>query len=213
LPEVRIVRQGSEREGEACPSCGRWTTKRHDVRERVKLDEPLGERRVILVLRRRRFRCLPCRRAFSEPEPLCGHRRRLTHRLQERLGRACRHQAVERIAAVYGVSPTTVRRSLTELVTAQRAEEAEPPEVLGIDEFSARKGQRYATALHDIPGKRVLEVVTGRTKEEVQKALERLPRPEMIRVVSMDMAGSFRAAVADGARRRAVRRFGLVLTN
>jgi len=161
------------------------------------LDEPLGERRVVLVLRRRRFRCLPCRRAFSEPEPICGERRRLTRRLRQRLAREWRHQTVEHLAAAYCVSPTTVRRSLAELVTAQLAEEAEPPEVLGIDEFSVRKGQRYATALHDIPGKRVLEVVAGRTKEETQKVLERLPRPEMIRVVSMDMAGSFRAAVQE----------------
>jgi transposase len=40
----------------------------------------------------------------------------------------------------------------------------------------------------------VLVVVKGRTKEEVHRARERRPRPAMVRAVSMDMAGNFRAA-------------------
>ena len=69
--------------------------------------------------------------------------------------------------------------------------------VLGIDEFSVRKGQRYATGLHDLGHRRVVDVVKGRTHDNVQEALERLPHPDAITVVSMDMAGSFRAAVQE----------------
>jgi transposase len=184
-------------EKERCPRCGHWTRKRHDGRERAKADAPLGERAVTLVVVRRRFRCLHCQRAFSEPEPICGERRRLTRRLRMRLGEACRHQTVARVAAAHGVSPTTVRRALAERVREQTGGELGPVEVLGLDEFSVRKGQSYATGLHDLTAKRVLAVVQGRTQEVVPRALERLPHPEAIRVVSMDMAGHFRAAVQE----------------
>lgn len=210
LPDVRIVRQEEGRGGEtrvvvmrttereACPHCGRVATKRHDAREREKLDEPLGGRRVVVVVVRRRFVCRPCRRTFSEPDPVAGTRRRLTGRLRDRLGRECRHQTTKRVAEVHQVSPTTVRRALAEVVAAQGAREAErPAHTLGIDEFSLRKGRRYATGLHDLDRRRVLAVVKGRTREKVQEALEALPHPEAISVVSMDMATSFRAAVQE----------------
>lgn len=216
LAAVRMVRQeigpgGDLRivvvrttERERCPRCGRVATKRHDARERVKADVPLGGRTVTLVLVRRRFRCGGCRRAFSEPEPLCGERRRLTCRLRERLGQECRHQTVERVAAVYAVSPTTVRRALAEQVAAQQTEDTEPIRVLGIDEFSLRKGHRYATGLHDLSRRRVVDAIKGRTKAQVQEALERLTHPEEIAVVSMDMAGNFRAAVQEALPHAAI---------
>ncbi len=104
LPAVTLVRQEEGRGGELrvvvrrttarenCPRCGHATSKRHDARERVKLDEPLGERPVLVVVVRRRFRCLRCARTFTEPDLVAGERRRLTRRLRARLGRECRHQ-------------------------------------------------------------------------------------------------------------------------
>lgn len=209
LPEVKIVRQEEGRGGELrvvvmrttereiCPHCGHGTNKRHDARERVKRDEPLGDRRVVVVVVRRRFRCGGCRRAFTEPDAVAGKRRRLTCRLRERMGQECRHQTTKRIAEVHDVSPTTVRRALAAVVATQDAPEETPIRALGIDEFSLRKGQRYATGLHDLDRRRVLTVITGRTQEKVQKALEKLAHPEAIAVVSMDMAGNFRAAVQE----------------
>jgi transposase len=132
---------------------------------------------------------------FTEPDEICGRRRRVTQRLRERLAQECRQQTVAQVAQVHGVSPTTVRRALAEMVAMQQATGREPTEVLGIDEFSVRKGQRYATGLHDLRGRRVLDVIAGRTQEKVQRALERLPSPEAVKVVSMDMAGHYRAAV------------------
>jgi transposase len=210
LPGVRIVRQeegqGGElrvvvrrtTEQETCPGCGHQTSKRHAARERVKLDEPLGDRPVLVVVVRRRFRCLVCRGLFTEPDQVAGKRRRLTCRLRERLGRECRHQTTKRVAEVHAISPTTVRRALAEVVATQEAQRKETLlHTLGIDEFSLRKGHHYATGLHDLAGRRVLDLIDGRTQEKVQTALERLRQREQIAVVRMDMAGSFRAAVQE----------------
>lgn len=209
LPEVAVVSQevraggplrvvvGRTTERERCPRCGKVATKLHDARRRVKADRPMGDHAVEVVVIRRRFRCFTCRRPFSEPEPICGPRRRLTRRLREWLGQACRDRPVEHLAHEVGVSPTTVRRARREVVARAAVRPVAAPEVLGIDEFSVRKGQRYATGLHDLPRRRVLDVFKGRTQKKVQEALERLAQRDQIRVVSMDLAGNFRAAVEE----------------
>jgi transposase len=66
---------------------------------------------------------------------------------------------------------------------------------LGIDDFALHKGQCYATGLHDLMRRRLFEVVEGRTSAVLKAALVRLPQPETVQVVSMDMSGAFRAAV------------------
>src|SRR5205807_2596146 len=129
----------------------------------------------------RRFACYRCDRTFSDDEPICGRRRRLTCRLRAWLGEESIHQTVQRVAASYALSPTTVRRAQAEYADQQTAV-PEPVTRLGIDEFSLRKGRRYATGLHDLSRRQLLEVVEGRSSAVVQAALERLSDPEAVAV-------------------------------
>jgi transposase len=182
--------------GAICPWCGRWTAKRHDARQRAKLDTPLGERMVTLVVERRRFRCLPCGRVFTEPDEVCGARKRLTRRLRERVGQAAGQAPVAHVANRYGVSEATVRQALRLVAEPRvRQRQATPVSHLGIDEVSLRRGRRYATGLHDLERGQTVELVEGRTSAAVQAALERLADPAAVTVVSMDMSQAFRAAV------------------
>jgi transposase len=189
---VVVVQTGRSVAG---PGCGRVTTKVHDTRARAKADTPLGDQVVHLVVLRRRFACHRCRRTFTEDDLICGPRRRLTRRLRVRLGRESVQQTVQQVARTYGVSPATVRWAQAEYAEQQAAAPDPPVTQLGIDEFSLRKGRRYATGLHDLTRRRLFEVVEGRNSAVLQAALEQLPTPEAIEVVSMDMAGAFRAAV------------------
>ena len=207
LPGVRVVGQrltatGLEVEveptspGAHCPRCAHWTTKRHDTRRRPLLDRPVGERAVTLVLHRRRFRCWHCRHLFTEADAIAGPRRRLTYRLRQQLGREGCAQPVSTVAARYGISRTTVDGAVTEYAAPRLAARAATPvRQLGIDEFSLRRGQRYATGLHDLERHTVVDVVVGRTAKAAQVALERLADPAAVEVVTMDMARAYRAAV------------------
>ena len=207
LPGVRVVSQRRTATaievtvvptdaGATCPGCGRRTTKRHDARPRAKADEPLGDRRVTVIVVRRRFRCLGCDRVFTEPEAIAGPRRRLTCRLRERLGREGVDQPVAHVAARYGISPATVRRAVEAHAEAlQAARPVRTVRRLGLDDFSLRRGRRYATGLHDLDARRVIDVVEGRTSADVEAALARLPAPEAVAAVSMDMSQAYRAAV------------------
>ena len=191
--EVTVVRPDP---GATCPGCGRWTTKQHDARPRAKADEPLGDRRVTVIVVRRRFRCLGCGRVFTEPDMVAGPRRRLTTRLRERLGGEGVRQPVAHVADRYGVSPATVRRAVRSHAQAVlRRQPIGEVQRLGIDDFSLRRGRRYATGLHDLDRRRVIDVVEGRTSAQVEPALLRLPAPEAVVAVSMDMSQAYRAAV------------------
>ena len=178
-----------------CPICRRVTTKVHDTRARVKADQPLGDQSVSLVILRRRFACSRCPGTFTEDDSICGRRRRLTRRLRMRLGEQSVHQTVKQVACSYGVSPATVRWAQSEFAEQHVDTSPAPLTQVGIDEHSIRKGQRYATGFHDLTRHRLVEVVEGRTSAVVQAALEKLPTPETIQVVSMDMSGPFRSAV------------------
>jgi len=184
----------SEGQGAVCTQCGQMTEKRHDRRSRMVLDEPLGEHRLTVVVRRRRFRCMGCSLVFTEVDEVSGPRRRLTARLRCKLCAEARGQTVKQVAKYYEVSPTTVRRAIAEF-SAKSMPNPNPVPRLGIDEFSVRKGQRYATALHDLDTHRVIDVVVGRKSSDVQGMLERIPDKEAVQVVSMDMSQSFRDAV------------------
>jgi len=54
-----------------CPHCQRVSVKVHDTRPRRKRDLPLRGHRLVLILQKRRFRCLSCRRSFTEPDQAC----------------------------------------------------------------------------------------------------------------------------------------------
>lgn len=189
-----------------CPYCGRSTNKVHEYVPQRKRDLPLRGQKVTLVVWRRRFRCLWCvgrhrrPRTFSEPDPACGlgpggRARRTTQRLREQIGHEPPHQTVKRVAEVYRVGERFVRecfagRAQGEI--AQAVPAGYTPRVLGMDEFSMKRGRRYETVFCDLEAPRVLEVVEGRDQEAVRAYLEGLSDPEAVRVVVIDMSDTYR---------------------
>jgi transposase len=216
LPGFQILKQTLTQEGglevtilsstdrAACPRCGRLSPKQHDRRLRRKRDVPLAGRQVSLLLVKRRFWCLTCRRAFTEPDTICGWRRRTTERLRETIGTQACSRPIAHVAAELDVGPRLVQRCLERVAEGRLSKQGRTletqtplptPRFLGMDDFARRKGKRYATILCDLEARCVLDVVVGRTQAEVCPLLERLDAPDRVEAVSMDMSGSFREAV------------------
>ncbi len=172
--ESRIVVEVAYRaEKGPCPGCGQWTPKVPSTRLQRKRDRRLGDKPVYLVVHKRRFRCWACRKVFTEPDPVSGPRRRSRRRFREYLARR------------EGEGEGLVRRSVTE-VSRQLLGVPGKPEgacVLGLDEFSLRKGQVYDTAIMDLEGKQVIGGVTGHGQEGVAAFFTDLPAPEEVQVV------------------------------
>ena len=208
LPEVRVIRDGEmareitvEVEYRArsvlCPHCGRRTAKVHSTSLQNKRDRRLWDKPVFLILHKRRFRCLGCGKVFTEPDPVCGSRRRTSQRFRRHLGQEAIHQPVRHVARGEGVGEALVRRCVTE--EAKRLLEApdkpSPARILGLDEFSIKKGQVYDTAVVDLEHKRIIGVVSGHRQGEVAAFFDALAGSEKVEVVVMDMHEPFRQAV------------------
>ena len=216
LGDLRILKQQLQADGSIeveviastdrapCPHCQRVSVKVHDRRPRRKRDIPLRGHRIVLVLQKRRFRCLRCRRSFTEPDQACGRRQRTTKRLREYVGKQACSRPVSHVAVEMQMGPRFVQTCLEEVAQVELAKRnltldetaALPtPRYLGIDEFARRKGHRYDTILCDLDARQVLEVSAGRTKNEVSHLLERLSDCDAVEAVSMDMSTTFREAV------------------
>jgi len=180
-----------------CPRCGERTAKVHGRRLQVKRDLRLWQKPVYLVLAKRRFRCRACGKVFSEPDPVCGQRRRTSERFRSYLGREAIGQTVRQVAKREGVGETLVRGCVTEEARRLLGAEVSTPAaaVLGLDEFSIRKGQVYDTAIVDLERRAVIGVVSGHRQEEVAAFFSALPQPEEAKVVVMDMHEPYRQAV------------------
>jgi transposase len=188
----------------SCPHCQNICVKRHDVRPRSKRDVPLRGHRVEVVLYKRRFWCLHCHKAFTEPDQACGRGKRTTLRLRELIGQQAASRPITHVAREYAVGPRFVQGCLETVARTQLAkrglsvEEGKPlptPRYLGIDEFARRKGHRYDTILCDLDARQVLEVSAGRKQDDVVRLLERLTDCDGVEAVSMDMSETFRGAV------------------
>ena len=208
LPQLRIVRQ-KELEGRfevtviyrrneaGCPGCGRMTTKEHDRRQQRKKDRRLRDKVVFLMLIKRRFECYGCGKVFTEPDEVFGPRRRSSRRFREYLGQEALHQTVRRTARKEKVGEGLVRRCVTEEIGEMLEAKGtrETPEFIGLDEFSVRGRRLYHTAICDLVNGEVMEVVEGQGRQKVEEYLERLPEPEKVKAVAMDMHEPFRQAV------------------
>jgi len=194
---IRVQVEYRERAVE-CPDCGERTASVHSRRLQVKRDRRLWDKPVYLVLAKRRFRCLSCGKVFTEPDIVFGARKRTSQRFRSYLGREAIDQPVRHVAKKEGVGEALVRGCVTE--EARRLLHARvsprPATVLGLDEFSIRKGQVYDTAIVDLERKEVMGVVSGHRQEEVAAFFTALPHAEEARVVVMDMHEPFRQAVA-----------------
>lgn len=208
LPDLRVIgEKETEREirveveyrarSAICPRCGQRTPKVHSVRLQCKRDRRLWDKPVFLVLHKRRFRCLRCGKVFTEPDPVCGLRRRTSQRFRCQLGQEAIDHPVRHVARREGVGEALIRRCFTEEARRLVGAPFKPisARVLGLDEFSMKKGQVYDTAVVDLEDKQMIGVVSGHRQGEVAAFFDALPEPERVEVVVMDMHDPFRQAV------------------
>jgi transposase len=208
IPELRVlwqeesrdrfeVRVMYRREAVTCPQCGESTRKEHDRREQRKQDRRLRDKPVYLMLLKRRFRCHGCGKVFTEPDEVCGPRRRSSGRFRGYLGQEALHQTVKRTAQKERVGEGLVRRCVAEEIGRMLGtrEARETPEFMALDEYSVSGRRLYHTAICNLVDREVMEVVEGQGQQRVKEYLDKLSRPERVKAVAMDMHEPFRQAV------------------
>jgi transposase len=181
----------------ACPGCGSMMVRKHESTFQRKKDRKLRDKIVVLTLEKRRFCCISCGKVFTEPDEVFGPRRRSSKRLRKFLSERAMHQTVSRVAKEEGVSESLVRRSFTEEIGCRlgiNEQETEASKVIGLDEFSVKK-RMFDTTISDLEERKVLGIVEGCGKTNLEKYFTALPDPEIVEVIVMDMHEPFRQAV------------------
>lgn len=185
----------------ACPLCGQSSERVHGHYVRTVADLPCGGRRVILALTVRKFVCgtpTCLQKIFTERLlDLVQSYARMTNRLRDALaalGLATSAEVSERLAPALGmlVSASTLLRRLREVACP-------PPQsvrILGVDDWSWKKGQTYGTILVDLEKRCPIELLPDRKEETLTAWL--LTHPE-IDVISRDRGGEYAAAAKKGA--------------
>src|SRR5207248_6413937 len=132
-------------------------------------DLPCSGRPVRLLLNVRKFFCrVPncSRKVFTEHLPqLLEPSSRLTARLRsavQQVGLGCGGKGGERLAGALGlgmkISDTTILWSMQSMQLAQTpAPSAEQVRVIGIDDWSWRRGQRYGTIIVDLQAHKIID--------------------------------------------------------
>src|SRR5258708_31854920 len=185
----------------ACPLCQHSSERIHGSYGRTVADMPCGGRRVTLALTVRKFVCgtAGCpRKIFTERLPaLVEPYARMTNRLSEvlqTLGFATCGELGERFAPQLGMQvsgPTLLRRMRMRCCPAPSS-----VRILGIDDWSWKKGVTYGTILVDLELRKPIELLPDRSAETSQAWLRTHPEVE---VVSRDRGGGYAAAAKERA--------------
>jgi transposase len=185
----------------ACPLCKRVSIRIRSYYTRLVADVPCGGRQVQLILHVRKFRCemADCpRHVFTERlAPFLEPWARVTTRFNktiEAIGQATCGELGARFAPHLGIatSPTTILRRTMALPTCL----PEKVSLLGIDDWSFRRGRKFGTILVDLATHKTIDLLPDRTTETSAAWMQTHPE---IKIVSRDRGGEYAAAARMGA--------------
>jgi len=180
-----------------CSGCGGLVRHVHELRPRWIRDLPILDAETHLLLWRRRLACPRCGPKVEALDWLDRYAR-VTRRLAQNVARLCAVLPVKHVAQYYGLDRKTVKG----IEKAYLRETLGPVDlstvtVIGMDEFSIRKGHRYATLVVEPRRKQVLWVGRGRGRQDIRPFFELLGPEgrEGLQAVVMDMNAAYEEEV------------------
>ena len=148
-----------------CPRCGEITNRIHDYRyQRIK-ELPEFEKKVVLILRKRRYVC-SCGKRFFEPNTFLARYQRMTQRaIMGLLEKLSDSRSYTSVAHEFCISTSTVIRFFKNV---QYSKPMKLPEVIGIDEFKGNSGgEKFHGILTDLGERKVIDILKTRYEHDL----------------------------------------------
>lgn len=191
---------------EVCPKCATKSYSVHDHRWVTITDAPVRHKKVILKIRKRRFRCPGCKSVFTEP--VSGIRKgfRSTERLRKHVMWASDNFSnLKAVSKQLFVSTWFVYKCYYEQLALQVKKMNNPwGSTVGIDEHAVKKDKRkrqrdFATIFVEYTYNRVREISFGRSKSELMAdcRLTSIPGRENVSNVIIDLSRPYHSFVRE----------------
>ena len=171
----------SVRPSSCCPLCAQASSQVHSQYQRTLRDVSCGGRKVVLHLFVRKFFCRNqdcARKIFTERLlPFVRPWAQVTTRLFEAvqaIGLATSGELATRLADRIGIhsSPTTTLRRIMALPSPSSSQVS----LLGIDDWSFRRGRKFGTILVDLATHHILDLLASSDRRDGRSLDEKAPR-------------------------------------
>lgn len=176
-----------------CSGCGEEVESVHDVSERWVRDLPILDADTWLLVYRFRVLCPRCGPKLEKLDWLEKYAR-VTKRLAENVARLCSVLPIKHVAEYVGLTWDTVKAIDKSLLKERLGQvDLSNVEMITMDEFAIRKGQRYATVIVNADTKQVLWVCEGNGRKDIRPFFEALGEEgrQRIKAAAMDMNGAY----------------------
>lgn len=202
LRTLKVVDQGSHYEIEvegcviptACPACGCQALYKHGTKAQSFMDVQNHDKRTIIHISRKRYRCSVCGKTLMEPLPDMDSKRMATERMVGYIEKRCLSETFVHIANELGIDEKTVRHVFDDHVQRLRqTTHFETPEILGIDEIKITGS--YRCMITNIAKLSIFDLLPNRSKADLLEYFKKMPDKQNIGVVTMDMWQTYRDVV------------------
>lgn len=186
-----------------CGDCGKHGPT-YDTSKKPRLWRALsfGATKVFLEYAPRRVSCAHCGGVRVEEVPWAPHDSAFTHQFEELVAYLARVTDKTSVSNLMGVSWRAVS-GIVERIVGRRLDATRLDDLkrIGVDEFSYRKRHRYITTVVDHATGKVIWAGKGKGKKTLGEFFEALgkERAAKLETITMDMSGSFQAAVKEHA--------------
>lgn len=169
--ELILTTEADKKEA-ICPRCHHKSKQLHQNHTYFIKDLSWSDKKVLLKINHRQFKCKYCSKPFSEELEYVAPRRKYTYRLAEQVIREVLNGDILNVAAKYDLTEFEVRQMLSDIGKQKIKPPSTQLKKLGIDEIALVKGQgNYVAVLVDISNGKLLEIVESRRQEDVRKVL------------------------------------------
>lgn len=186
-----IISIKSNKKKARCPYCNSFSSKIHDYLKPSRIDYlSIYEKSTYLIAYKRRFKCLKCKRAFTEDLGLTNKNSNISLLVKQSVLKDCmnRDKTIKQIAIDNNISEDEVRSIFLEAMKNYPDHISSLPEVISFDEVSTYTGEGvYSFILNDPIHRYTLDILKNRNKDFLINYFMRVKNRKSVKYVICDL--------------------------